>query len=244
MPLFSVITITFNNRDGLRRTSSSILSQTCKDFEWIIIDGNSTDGTQADFINYQSANIISEPDKGIYDAMNKGMEQATGDYILFMNAGDMFADAKILSGLTEYCLSTPDFIYGDSQEDGHLKRARHHSKINWGMHTHHQAMLYRRQTLAAMRYDLHYKIAADYDLTLRFLKIAKSVMSIPMPICIFESGGLSQTNVKTGRDEQFESRQNNKSCPLLINHAIRAAQIIRYALRQHMPEIYWHLLRR
>lgn len=243
MPLFSIITITFNNRDGLCKTSTSVQSQIYKNYEWIIIDGDSNDGTQHDFINYSSANIISEPDKGIYDAMNKGINCATGEYIIFMNAGDIFANENVLNDISKLCSANPDFIYGDSEEDGHLKRARHHSKINWGMNTHHQAMLYKRSTLANDRYNITYRIASDYDLTLRFLKTIKNVTYIPLPICIFEVGGVSQKNVKLGRDEQFKSRQENKSCHMISNHIIRIGQIVRYTMRQYTPKLYWNLLR-
>lgn len=243
MPLFSIITITFNNQDGLRRTAASIQCQNYRNIEWIIIDGNSTDGTQHDFINYPSAHIISEPDKGIYDAMNKGIDKATGDYIIFMNAGDIFTNGQILNNILSHCVHRPDFIYGDSIEDNHFKHARAHSRINWGMPTHHQAMFYKRLTLADMRYNLDYKIAADYDLTLRFLKVAKNIVYTPISICVFETGGVSQTNVRLGRTEQFKSRQKNKSCHKTMNHLIRAGQTIRYLIRQHAPGLYWNLFR-
>ena len=244
LPLFSIITITFNNRNGLRHTALSVQSQTYADYEWIIIDGQSTDGTQSDFINYPSARITSEPDSGIYDAMTKGIDRATGDYIIFMNAGDVFADKYTVGKIAAECITQPDFIYGDSQEDNQQKRARHHSKINWGMNTHHQAMLYSRRLLTGLRYDLNYKISADYDFTLRFLKIAKNIVYIPVPICIFELGGVSQTNVTLGRNEQFTARQKNKSCSVFGNHIIRIGQMIRYAIRKHLPKLYWHLSRR
>lgn len=241
MPLFSVITITFNNRDGLHKTAVSVQSQTYSDVEWIIIDGHSTDGTRDDFINYSSAKVLSEPDQGIYDAMNKGIDRATGDYIIFMNAGDMFANENILNELSKFCAGTPDFIYGDAMEDNHLKRARPHSKINWGMFTHHQAMFYNRLSLADMRYDLRYKIAADYDLTLRVLKRARHVVYAPIPVCIFETGGVSQTNADIGRNEQFISRQKNGYCPAWQNHLIRSLQIIAWNIRKNNSRLYWRL---
>lgn len=243
MPLFTVITITFNNRDGLRRTAQSVQSQTSTDYEWIIIDGDSTDGTTDDFINYPTAKIISEPDKGIYDAMNKGIDIATGDYIIFMNAGDIFANENVLNDISNHCTAHPDFIYGDAEEDNHLKRARSHTKINWGMFTHHQAMFYNRKALAGLRYNLNYKIAADYDLTVKFLKTAKSILYVPIPVCVFEVGGASQTNAKLGRDEQFISRAINRSCPPIKNQAIRLGQNIRYEIRKNLPKLYWKLFR-
>jgi len=257
IPLFSVITITRDNKIGLQKTAVSIQNQTYQNFEWIIIDGASTDGTQNDFSKYSLAKIISEPDNGIYDAMNKGIKLATGDYLIFMNGGDIFASSNVLEKISNVASTQPDFIYGDSREDNHDKRARSHQKINWGMFTHHQAMFYNRKGLSGLRYDVNYKIAADYDLTLRFLnsfpldggrsgwgwKDNPKISYIPTPICVFETGGVSQTNAKLGRDEQFQSRQKNKSCGQFQNHLIRLIQLFRYILRKYLPSLYWGLLR-
>lgn len=255
IPLFSIITITRNHKSGLSKTAKSILEQTSQNYEWIIIDGASTDGTENDFINYSTAKIISEPDRGIYDAMNKGIDKATGDYLIFMNAGDVFASSDVLEKIAPLTKSHPHFIYGDSLEDRYYKAARSHHKINWGMFTHHQSMFYNRKDLGLLRYDLNYKIAADYDLTIRFLfpsPLGRGIKGegsglyifyTPTPICIFETGGISQTNAKQGRDEQFTSRQKNKSCGQLKNHLIRLIQFIRYIIRKYMPLIYWKIIR-
>lgn len=245
LPLFSIITITRNNKTGLSRTAKSIKEQSYQNYEWIIIDGHSTDGTQNDFIDYSTAKIISEEDKGIYDAMNKGIDRASGDYLIFMNAGDIFAYKDVLEKISSRVQVSPDFIYGDSLEDNYYKRARSYLKINWGMFTHHQAMFYKRDTLGCLRYDLTYKIAADYDLTLRFLLSLSNdfhILYVPAPICIFETGGLSQKHAKQGRDEQFISREKNKSCQYFQNHLIRLIQVIRFKLRQYSPQAYWFLL--
>ena len=109
---YSIITINYNNRDGLERTIQSVINQTCQDFEYIIIDGGSTDGSvdvikkYADKIDYW----VSEPDKGIYNAMNKGILQAHGDYLNFMNSGDCFYDEKVLSTILLHCQN--DIIIG------------------------------------------------------------------------------------------------------------------------------------
>jgi putative colanic acid biosynthesis glycosyltransferase len=240
-PFFSIITITRNNKRGLSKTAHSIENQTYQNFEWVIIDGASTDGTQDDFANYSLARIMSEPDNGIYDAMNKGIEVATGGYLIFMNAGDIFASNDVLEKISNVANPQPDFIYGDSREDNHDKRARSHIRINWGMFTHHQSMFYNRKSLSLLRYDLDYKIAADYDLTLRFLRTNKNIIYTPIHICIFEVGGISQTNAKRGRDEQFESRKKNKSCGQLQNHLIRLIQLCRFKLRKYLPSLYWSL---
>ena len=109
----SVITINYNNRDGLRKTIESVVNQTCKDFEYVIIDGGSTDGSvdvikeYADRINYW----VSEPDKGIYNAMNKGIDVAQGEYCLFLNSGDYLFDNYVLSEVALH-LDGTDVITG------------------------------------------------------------------------------------------------------------------------------------
>lgn len=238
---FSIVTITCNHRRGLARSFASIQSQTYADYEWIIIDGDSTDGTKDDFMQYNHAKIISEKDNGIYDAMNKGVDRATGDYILFLNAGDILADELVLEKISAAAKNKPDFIYGDALEGGHYKPARSHIKIHWGMFTHHQAMLYRRDILRDMRFNTTYKIAADYDLTVRFLEKCKNIVYVPMAICDFEVGGASQLNAKLGRDEQFYIRQSLKTCPAYYNYLIRLAQYLRFTLRTYFPKVYWLL---
>lgn len=242
-PLFSIITITRNNRSGLKKTFLSIRTQTNTNFEWIIIDGASTDGTKDDLKDIAADKIISEQDSGIYDAMNKGLQHAIGEYVIFMNAGDMFASPNVLENISALTRSKPDFIYGDSLESNHYKPARSHLKINWGMFTHHQAMFYQRESLGQLRYDMSYKIAADYNLTLRFLSFHKRVLYRPIPICIFESGGISQTQADLGRKEQYLSRKQNKSCSDFQNHLIQIIQMFRFKFRKVFPSLYWLSIR-
>ena len=109
MPKLSIITVNLNNREGLRKTAESVVSQTYKDYEWIVIDGGSTDGSKelieqyAEHISYW----VSEPDKGIYNAMNKGIRQAHGEYFLFLNSGDSLCDDDIVES----------FCVGNFKED-------------------------------------------------------------------------------------------------------------------------------
>lgn len=240
----SIVTITYNNRDGLRRTAESVLSQSNRNYEWIIIDGASTDGTQGDFGNYASARITSEPDSGIYDAMNKGIEQSNGDYLIFMNAGDTFAKPSILDHvLSAMGDKKPDLIYGDAWEQGKdgdtfYKRAKPHSRILYGLFTHHQSIFYNRAALGELRYDTSYRIAADYDLTLRFLQNkARTCQYVAEPICIFENGGISQRNIDTGREEQHRSRERNGISPL-YNAMISRRQKLASLLRELCPALY------
>lgn len=240
-PLFSIITVTLNHLDGLKKTISSLQNQNFKDFEHIIIDGCSNDGTQ-NYLNQLDALHISEKDNGIYDAMNKGLERTQGQYLIFMNAGDCFADNNILSKISTLIdKEKPDFIYGDALEDcTRYKKARDHSKITQGMITHHQAMIYNTAIVENIRYNTAYNIAADYDFTLNIIKKSKIISYLNQPICIFESDGISQQNVMTGRAEQFSIRR-------LHGHSwwksgfIFVAQSVLYGLRKIMPRLYWRL---
>lgn len=242
--LFSLITVTKDNRAGLRRTAESIKTQTCRDFEWIIIDGNSTDGTKDDLAAYDAA-IVSEPDAGIYDAMNKGIGRASGDYLLFLNAGDSFAAPETLSLIAEETSARPVFIYGDSLERDteaklHYKPAKSHKDILHGMFTHHQAMLYARAALGQLRYDISYKIAGDYDLTLRFLQKHHNAAYLPIALCIFEGGGISQKQASLGLYEQYRTRKD-VNIPLIKNALITTWQKIANNVRQNFPRLYWRI---
>lgn len=245
--MISIITITWNNLNGLKKTAKSVQAQTCRDFEWIIIDGGSDDGTK-DYLPTLSATALSEPDRGIYDAMNKGIERAQGDYLLFLNAGDELADPQVLQHLYNdlHKENFPDFVYGPALEgrnnhDPVTKSARGIKFLFWGMPTHHQAMLYKRETLGKIRYNLSYKIAADYELTCRFLKNAKTVHMTQYPICLFEPGGISQQAVKQGRTEQFDIRQNLNIAPPLWNQLIYTLQAAVMELRRALPGLYWYV---
>lgn len=238
---FSIITITYNNLQGLQNTAQSILKQTYMDYEWIVVDAASTDGTQ-DFLNTLDTDYISEPDTGIYDAMNKGIEKSTGDYLIFMNAGDIFAAPDILDMISENTQNHPDFIYGDSLEtdencNTHYKAARTYKQYLWGMFTHHQSMLYKRSLIQDLRYNTDYCIAADYDFTCAFLKKSDRIIYCPFPICIFEPGGISQQKTRQGRLEQFEIRKGYTH--ILMNYMIFYYQSVSSVIRQIFPKLYW-----
>jgi len=236
---FSIITVTLNMLDGLKITEESLINQTCKDYEWIIIDGSSDDGTK-DHLKTTNAKWTSEKDNGIYSAMNKGLEKPTGQYILFLNAGDQLAAPDTLQNIKNSAAKTPDFIYGDALEHDTYKPARN-PNIAAGMFTHHQSMFYNRKALQDIRYNTDYKIAADYDLTARFLSDHTHILYCNFPICIFEEGGLSQTKATLGRREQFEIRKKLKLTSPIKNQIITTAQTILWQFRCWMPSLYWHL---
>jgi putative colanic acid biosynthesis glycosyltransferase len=237
-PLFSIVTITRNNLHGLKATARSVETQSFRQFEWIVIDGNSTDGTK-EYLPSLPADTQSEPDNGLYDAMNKGIDKSGGDYILFLNAGDVLSDADILATLSiQIKADNPDFLYGDALETGGFyKKARTHTGIDLGMFTHHQAMLYRTALICDLRYDTGYKIAADYGFTRAFLKKAKTISYCPAALCIFETGGVSQQNQRLGRLEQFAIRRKD-NVTFLRNAGIYACQNTASLCKKHTPALY------
>lgn len=279
-PLFSIVSVTYDNIAGLRQTAQSVESQSCRDFEWLVIDGGSRDGTVAFLENFNfctpplslnpsppvgerercqatgrrdafpSFFFLSEPDSGIYDAMNKGIVRARGRYTIFMNAGDRFATPQVLAGLESALRAhpqAPDFLYGDALEDDRgaatLKPARSHETRARGMFTHHQAMLYRTEILKTLRYDPHYDIAADYDLTCRFLDRASHALYLPQPLCFFEAGGVSQRRAARGRAQQYRIRRTLKLCSPIENAAVYLMQSSALFLRRLAPGLYWRLRR-
>jgi putative colanic acid biosynthesis glycosyltransferase len=235
MTAFSIITVTRNNRSGLRHTRDSLAAQTCSDFEWIIIDGASTDGTIDDLSHY-TPHYISEPDSGIYDAMNKGLARANGHYVLFLNAGDMIARPDILA--TIKALPPQDFIYGDGIEDGFHKPAHPHTQRLWGLFTYHQALFYNRAIINDLRYDTAYRLGADYKFTLEFLNHAHNVFYWPHPVCIFEPGGASQTQAALVRRELAQIRRELSLCGVITNMLIVAGQSLSWHLRRLFPALY------
>ncbi len=241
-PLFSIVTITLNNCDGLIKTHHSIASQSFEDFEWIIMDGASSDKTIS-YLKQHNVPYLSEPDGGLYDAMNKGLERANGRYIVFMNAGDVFASKETLRNVADTIdQDSPDFIYGDALEilngEEIYKKARYYPQIDRGMITHHQAMYYKNDALNGLTYDLKYKIAADYDFTLRFMKSCKNIAPVPAPLCLFESGGVSEQNALKGRVEQFKIR-HALHYSLWENCKTFILQTLAYFLRKISPKLYW-----
>ena len=186
---FTIITITYNAAQWLERTILSILSQSYENIEYVIIDGASTDGT-VDIIRQYAPGVsfwLSEPDKGLYDAMNKGLQHATGDYVWFINAGDTLPHADIMQRIVqkiEKRKHLPDVIYGETaivDAQGKMlgmRRLRPPKKLSWksfrmGMLVCHQSFIVRREI--APLYDLNYRLSADYDWCIRCLKEAKYV---------------------------------------------------------------------
>ena len=225
----SIVTITYNAEAVLQRTLDSVSSQTYRDIEHLIIDGASKDGTMDLVSRYKVRDLpyevraVSEPDKGIYDAMNKGLRLATGEYIVFLNAGDTLHDEKTLdmvaSSLQPAANSQqPAVIYGDTNivdDEGHFLRKRHLSvpdNLTWrsfkrGMLVCHQAFYARLDIARDIPYDLQYRHSADVDWCIRVMKEAERrhlpLVRVQGVVADFLDGGDSSKNHRASLRERF-----------------------------------------
>lgn len=193
-PIISIITICYNDAEGLESTIKSVEGQTFKNYEYIIVDGGSKDHTQTVIRAHEKSisKWVSEPDKGIYDAMNKGVRMASGEWIIMMNAGDIFADANVLENVFSHEIpNNITFLYGDTlsrQKNGKLLR-RVTSWKNGDIN--HQAVIYRRLLHAEHGLYIVTKkiIVSDY---LFFIRIpGEQVQKLDMPISINDPNGIS-----------------------------------------------------
>lgn len=217
-PVFSIITVTYNASQWLERTMLSVLRQSYPHVEYLIIDGGSTDGT-VDLIKQYRDGIawwISEPDSGLYDAMNKGLRQATGDYVWFINAGDTLHTANTLQEIVASIkkgVSLPDVIYGDSRivdAQGRslgLRRLRPPRQLTWksfrmGMLVSHQSFIARREI--APLYSEEYRLTADFDWCIQCMKNAKEIKNTRLILSDFLEAGLSSVQRKASLKERYQ----------------------------------------
>jgi len=232
-PKLTVITIVYNNAADIERTMLSVLGQTYSNIEYVIVDGLSTDGT-IDIINkYKEkvSKLISEKDEGIYDAMNKGLVAATGDYVLFMNSGDEFyandTVAKVFATGED-----ADIYYGETEmingKGESLGRRRHKApeKFTWesfkyGMSVSHQAIYVKRSI--AEPFDRQYQLSADIDWILNAAKKAKTIVNTHQYVAKYLVGGMSKKRHRQSLKERFDIMKKHYGlAPTLFNHAVIA----------------------
>lgn len=225
-PLISVISVCYNAAEDLGKTINSVIRQTYDNIEYIIIDGGSQDGT-IELIKRNSLHIskwISEPDGGIYDAMNKGIRLATGDWIIFMNAGDTFYYDGALHDVFCYdILDDTKIIYGDVLLDfGKLgtikKRLYRISEEQSPFEICHQSVLTSTDVLKRIEYDTSYRICADCDSFYKIQKMGYKLQYVPVTISKFEVvEGVSSTKMVEAFKEHCRLKgENSKSLKYLI----------------------------
>lgn len=213
----SVITVVYNNVEGIERTIKSVIGQTHQDLEYIVIDGGSTDGTLVILNKYKENihSLISEPDKGIYDAMNKGLKVSSGDYVLFMNSADEFYTDDVIESIFK---KTPvsDVYYGetmlinDEREEIGTRSDRTTRKLPKnlkptdfarGMLVSHQSIIVSKKI--ASEYDLSYSCSADIDWVIKALKNADRITNVNLIVSKYLIGGHSIQNQKKCLKERF-----------------------------------------
>jgi glycosyltransferase involved in cell wall biosynthesis len=208
---YSIITVNYNNKDGLRKTIESVIHQSFHDFEYIIIDGGSTDGS-AEVVKEYDAQIdywISEPDKGIYNAMNKGIAHAKGEYLNFMNSGDCFYSSDILEKVASYNYNI-DFIVGRDYHYNEIIQKGHASvlpqritMIHFFVATlDHQSSFIKRSLFENSPYDESHRLVSDWIFYVeKIIKEKKKVQFISDIICRREEGGRSEQQHEINRKE-------------------------------------------
>ncbi len=215
-PLFSIITICYNAEATLEKTIQSVLAQTYPNVEYIVVDGASKDNTLAIINRYrpQLSKVVNEPDKGLYDAMNKGIGLATGNYLCFLNAGDTFLSDNTLQEMVDTLPADkqPDVIYGETalvDAEGHFVRMRRLQApevLTWrsfrqGMLVCHQAFFARRELVP--QYDLQYRFSADFDWCIRIMKQSHLLHNTHQTLVNYLDEGLTTRNQKASLKERF-----------------------------------------
>lgn len=236
----SIITVVFNAADVLERTILSVANQSFKNVEHIILDGGSTDGTlevlkkHNDVIAYWK----SERDAGIYDAMNKAQSLASGNFLMFLNAGDEFVNLGTLAHCFSVCSPTTEVLYGDTvitDSAGKPLKLRQHrppqnlkyTDLRYGMLVCHQSIIVRRNK--SVNYNTDYKIAADIDWAIRTLKACSSIQNTHIAISSFMEGGMSTIHKRRGLTERYAIlKKHFGTIPNLLAHAYMALRLLWY----------------
>jgi len=224
--LIDVVTVVLNDEQGLFRTWHSLESQSFINWRWIVRDGGSR-GKTVDFLKSLGSRVhwVSEPDGGIYDAMNRGVGMCKGDYVIFMNAGDTFFHTNNLAMVAAMVVkvepSVPDILFGGAMfhfpngREVYRPPKRVESYLWHGLPANHQATLYRRAFLGENPYDLQYSLCGDYYLAAKLCRKGAAVAYLDMPIARFAIGGTSYNKRRQLFVEAYRIQRDVLGVPLL-----------------------------
>lgn len=259
----SIITVNYNNIKGLKKTLESVVSQSVKDFEWIVIDGGSTDGSKdlLDDFTDQITYWVSEKDHGIYEAMNKGIKVANGDYLQFLNSGDSLADLDIINRFYERS-NIEDVIYGnaiivdDSGQEVDKFIAPDFVKFSF-FYSHalnHQATFFHKRCFDNYLYNENNRVASDLELYMHLMYLGYSFVKWNEYVVRFDNTGLSSIDtgysefagiidrtlppgLKADYDEMIQFRDVDLA--IMIKRIIKTNRFIRYIARIVLYPIFW-----
>lgn len=239
----TVVTVTYNCEKEVEKTIQSVLSQTYPDIEYIIVDGASKDGTLNVVNKYkgQISKIVSEPDKGVYDAMNKGAILATGEWVNFMNAGDTFVDSDTVRKLFDINIQDAGVLFGDTLSVGTDRTIELCYQPNWWKHkimpSCHQSIFVRRDILVSTPFNLNFKICADCDSFVRIRKAGYIFKYNPIFVARYDAvgEGISRNTGDRYMKEILTLRYSN----ILL----RKFALFKYALRLKMSELYHKIVK-
>ena len=203
-PKLTVVSVCYNCENEVAATMESLLEQSFQDYEYIIVDGNSKDTTLQIIKSYSSRfsniKIISEPDRGIYDAMNKGVRNSTGDYIYFLNFGDYLVDKYVLERVVSSFASKQDYYYGNIAKDEKIVSQNGKNSLFMTVYREymlcHQSLFAKRCLLVENPFNLEYKICADRDWFIRILKQGAKGEFVDIVICNYDTSGVSSNYKK------------------------------------------------
>ena len=239
-PLVSIITVVYNSERFIEKTIKSIINQTYPNVEYLIVDGASTDGTVEIIKKYEKyiSKWISEKDNGLYDAMNKAIKIASGDYLWFINSGDEIYTENILTEIFSQLDNLPDVVYGETEIinfKGRPVGMRRHStpeKLTWksmrfGMKVCHQSILVKKALVEP--YQLHFKYSSDFEWVIRVLKKSKSIQNSKLILSKFMEGGLTKQSIVPSLKERFNIMKRYYGLiPTLFNHCYLAVKMLFY----------------
>nr|WP_293834720.1 glycosyltransferase family 2 protein [uncultured Arsenicibacter sp.] len=242
----SVITINLNNKDGLKKTIESVVSQDYENFEYILVDGYSTDGSidVIDCYSNRINKILSEKDSGMYEAMNKGWKMASGDYCLFLNSGDCLNNEKILSEVSKFLKPEYDIVYGDVINCYGERKEKFIFPAYIGIYElmtystyPHQATFIKRDLLVSLGgYDERYKVVSDWLFFLKAtIELNPKVLKVELFVCYFDMNGISNTS--NWSNETIQALSENY--PFLIETKKHLIDLRKYKLSRAHSSLSW-----
>lgn len=245
----SIITINLNNKQGLKKTMESVFSQSLNVFEYIVIDGNSNDGSNEEILKHESkiTHWLSEPDSGIYNAMNKGIKLAKGEYLLFLNSGDYLESPSTIENVLNQ-LHTDDIVYGNMiiDRDGKYFQGISPSHLEFeemirGTLWHPVSFIKKELFDKYGLYREKYKIISDYEFFLRTIFVEKvKTRHINIFVSVFNTQGLgsSPNHIKLHEQERYEV-QTKLFHPEIVASAIRFSN-----MKRSKPEVIYNFLKK